>query len=200
MKSKKQRSAKRCRFAAGVCLTVLLLAQTGLMPVLAFNHYSIDVETLKETTKQDTFEVSITKKTVADGVSGGAEGGPDILTLSIDNMSESRVDGIVVMVVCFDDENKACAFEGSSDPYSLDFSITPVGSKEKRELYVYTFDGLNVSPGASFQVTIPCKHNNFTGASALVAQYTTDSGEEVTNPLAEEWQELALGSPTHILD
>ena len=50
MKTKGLRSTKYCRLAAGVCLTALLLAQTGLMPVLAFNHYAIDVETLKETT------------------------------------------------------------------------------------------------------------------------------------------------------
>ena len=99
------------------------------------------------------------------------------------------------MVVCFNDENKACELSGKHE-----FMGLQLGSKEKRELSVLTFEDLNAQPGASFQVTIPCRHSFFTGASALAAQYASDTGEEITNPLAETWQELALGSPTHILD
>ena len=166
-----------------------------LLPVSAlayFNNYPIDVDALKALEQTDEFDVRITKKTITDGASSDFNN-PDILTLTIENGSDKALTQVVVLLVCHDADNISMKFQNEGGIY--------VGSvKSKRVLNTFTFEDLNVAPGAVFQQNIPCTHGNFTGARALVAQYTDSEGDAVTNPLYADWQELALGSPTHILD
>ncbi len=160
--------------------------------VQAFNSYQIDVEEVKNLSKSSSFPLVITKKTVTDGVNSD-RANPDMLTLTIQNGTGAEINKIVVMVVCYDEEGKAKPLYGTGG-----LSAISMGT-EKRELSVLTFDKLSAADGAEFQVNIGCCHANYTGAQALVAQYTSGE-EEVTNPEYEAWQESALGNPTHILD
>ncbi len=183
------------RVCAGIVLALLLCAAAA-GTTFAFNHYELDTAALKELTAQDDFDVTITQKTVTDDINWGNDEGEDILTLSMkNNTTQQEVDQITVLVVCYGEDNRAEKLKSK-----MGFSLFDPGAKDKRELSVLTFDDLAAAPGADFQVTIPCRHSNFTGVGALVAQYTDGDGNEITNPIVEQWQELALGSPTHILD
>ncbi len=170
---------------------VLILCSFLAMEAFAFNHYAIDVDALKELTAADTFEVKITKKTVVDKVSTDLSSPSDMLTLTVENGSGRKVDSLKVMIVCYDEEHLAAQLASSGLP-------TLSAGHEKRKFRLEEFAPEN-GQSTTFQINIPCTHSNFTGASALVASYTSD-GTEIVNPLAEEWNELALGSPTHILD
>lgn len=172
-------------------LMTLLLSCCLVQPLFAFNHYQIDVDALKELTGTDTFEVKITKKTVTDDVNKTFGEQPDMLTLTMANDTGKTIESLKVMIVAYDAENKAVELESS-------LSVDMASGCEKREFALKEFAPDN-GAASTISLNLPCTHDNFTGAQALVASYTAD-GEEVMNPLAEEWNELALGSPTHILD
>lgn len=176
------------RVALLAALACLLAA-----PALAKNHYAIDTDALKALEKTDTFDVTIVKKTVTDGANSGDLGNPDVLTLTVENRSGAQIASLVVLAVAYDDANTAQDLQGSG---LIGISI----GEQKRELDTLTLDGLAIGAGQTHQLNIPCDHDNFTGVRTLVAQYVTDAGQTVTNPLYPQWQELALGSPTHILD
>ena len=179
------------RSLAAVVILSLSISAGSAMSVFAFNRYAIDVDALKELTKTDTFEVRVTKKTVTDGVTSGFNQPNDMLTLTIENTSGKTVERVKVMIVCYSAENTAAPLASSGLP-----SIS--SGSEKRQFRLEEFAPEN-GAGGMFQLNVSCTHSGFTGASALVASYTCE-GEEIVNPLAEEWNELALGSPTHILD
>ncbi len=175
-----------------VCLALCALLTCALpLSALAFNNYSLDVDALKALEQQDTFEVKIVKKTVTDRANSNNFSIPDILTLDVENGFDKDLAQVSVMVVCYDAENKAQPLQGNSNVLTV---------RQKRKLYSSTFEDVNAPGGASFQLNIACSHSMFTGARALVAQVVTADGETFTNPIYEQWQELALGSPTHILD
>ena len=174
--------------------TAILALAFCLLPLsaLAFNSYPIDVDAMKALEKTDTFDVIIAKKTVADGANS-EWWQPDILTLTVDNNSDASLSQITVMIVCYDEEGLTTELQGQKG------ISTFTSYKEKRELNVLTFD-VSAKAGATFQQNIPCAHSHFSGLRALIVQYVDSDGNAVTNPLYEAWQELALGSPTHILD
>ncbi|MDO4865064.1 MAG: DUF5780 domain-containing protein [Clostridia bacterium] len=175
-----------------VCLALCALLACALpLSALAFNNYALDVDALKALEQQDPFEVKIVKKTVTDGANSNDFSNPDILTLDVQNGFGKAIAQVSVMVVCYDGENLAQPLQGNSNLITV---------REKRKLYTSTFEDVNAPGGASFQLNIACGHSKFTGARALVAQVVTADGETLTNPIYEQWQELALGSPTHILD
>ena len=178
-----------------VCLALCALLVCALpLSALAFNSYAIDVDALKALEQQDTFEVKIVKKTVTDGANSADFSIRDILTLDVQNGFGKALAQVSVLVVCYDEENQTKSLR-------LGNYMSISSGREKRSLYSSTFDDVNAPGGASFQLNIACSHsNNFTGARALVAQVVTADGETLTNPIYEQWQELALGSPTHILD
>ena len=181
----------RCRKGKGLLLALAMCAAFSA-PAFGFNHYKIDVDALKELTATDTFELKITKKTVADDVNSSFSEPNDMLTLTLENTSGKKVESLKVMIVCYDAQNAAASLESAG-------LVSSIGTgSEKRKFALKEFSVDNGQSG-TFQVSMPCTHDNFTGASTLVASYTAE-GEEVVNPLAEEWNELALGSPTHILD
>lgn len=179
-----------------IFLTICLLLSSA---AFAFNSYWIDVEELKALTKSDPFPLTITKKTVTDHVNsaGGptGDGNTDMLTLTVENHTGTVVNELVILVVCYGDDGYSRRLTSSG---GLSYSIS-LGTDARELGGVLTFSDRSDADGSTFQLNIPCSHYNFTGAQAIVAQYTAGD-ETVTNPLAEEWQELALGSPTHILD
>ena len=178
-----------------ICLALCaLLACAMPLSALAYNSYAIDVDALKALEQQDTFEVKIVKKTVTDGANSNDFSTPDILTLHVENGFGKALAQVSVLVVCYDGENQTKALQTGG------YNITISSGREKRSLYSSTFEDVNAPGGTPFQLNIACSHSNFTGARALVAQVVTADGETLTNPIYEQWQELALGSPTHMLD
>ena len=176
-----------------ICAALALVICLAPVSVLAyFNSYLIDVDALKALEQTDEFDVRITKKTVTDGANSDFAQ-PDILSLTVENNSGSTLSQIIVLMVCHDGGNMTVKLQN-------DNAIYVAGTKSKRVLSTFTFEDLNAAPGAVFQQNIPCTHSNFTGVRTLVVQYTDSEGTAVTNPLYADWQELALGSPTHILD
>ena len=173
-----------------LCLTLALcLAPAG---ALAFNNYALDVDSLKAVEQTDAFGVKITRKVVTDGVSTDSLYNNDMLSFEITNDTEHEIAQLVVLAVCHDAEGKAQPLTNEG--------LSMIVGREKRTLQVLTFEPTGAAPGAVVTVSVACDHDGFTGVRALVAQYTTAEGEAVTNPLYEQWQEVALGSPTHILD
>ena len=172
----------------------LLALLIALVPAsaLAFNHYSVDAEALKALEQTDTFDVRITKKVVADGV-GSDSNNRDMLTLTVENASPYTLREVYVQVLCHD-------AEGHAQELQREGGLSLITTQDPRSMFVGKFFDLAVAPGDSTQLNIACCHSNFTGVRALVAQVVTDEGETLTNPLFAQWQELALGSPTHILD
>ena len=177
---------------------VMCLAAGMNAHAMPFNSYHVDVDAIKELAGTDTFDVKVVKKVVADDVNTGSimNYNPDMLTLTVEaGPAVSSLSEVVIMVVCYDEGQMTQSLTGSG--------IGDIGTgKSKRQFAVLTFSDLDQA-GGTFQVSTKCDHDNFTGAQALVAQYTgMCDGKEVqeTNPLAAQWQELALGSPTHILD
>ena len=176
-------------------ISSLLLVLLFLFPAaaLAFNHYSLDVDALKAVEQEDTFDVRITRKVVTDDVKTDTIYNRDLLSFEITNGSPYTLSQLTILAVCHDEEGKAATLTGSYG-YSL-----IIGS-EKRTLQVLTFEPAGAEPGAVFTVSVACEHAYFSGVRALVAQITAADGQVFTNPLYERWQEVALGSPTHILD
>ncbi len=174
-------------FAAALLMFCSILTQS----VWAFNNYKINVDALKELTATDTFDLKVTKKVVMDDVDSSFGGPHDMLVLTVENSSGVKAESLKVMIVCYDTEQYA-------QQLVLPSGIQQVRGHEKRQFTLQEFAVENLQ-AQSITLNIPCSHSSFTGAQALVASYTAD-GEEVMNPLAEEWNELALGSPTHILD
>ncbi|MBQ6594223.1 MAG: hypothetical protein IJH78_00990 [Clostridia bacterium] len=171
-------------------LVLLLLAPCAL----AFNSYTVDAEALKALEQTDTFPVKVVKKTVADGVGSSLDlYNRDMLTLTVENASDRTVAGMVLLAVSYDAEGKTVPLENSG------LIGIKMGS-EKRSLQTITLEELSLAPGGSFAQNIPCDHSRFVGVRVIVAQVTFEDGEAVENPIWEEWQELALGSPTHYLD
>lgn len=177
---------------AAVLLLALLLSQAALA---GFNHYAIDVEALKALEATDTFCCRITKKTVTDGANQGVNlHNQDILTLTCElEEGTQEVTGMVVLIVCHDAEQKAVALVNGG------LSSISMGD-EKRTLQTQVSEGISLTSAVPYQLNIACDHSAFTGARALVAEVTFADGTTLVNPLVEEWQELALGSPTHYLD
>ena len=188
---------KICRFV-GVLLTAVFLFPVHAS-ALSFNSYPVDVDAIKALAETDTFEAKVTKKTVSDDVnnSGVAGTNPDMLTLTVETGTElEELHEAVIMVVCYDEEKMSQSLTGGG------IMAVSIG-ESKRQITVLTFSDLKEKGGSTFQVNTPCYHGGFTGAQALVAQVKGLKGgqeTELTNPIAADWQELALGSPTHILD
>ena len=169
-----------------VCLCLLPAA------ALAFNNYHLDVDQLKAVEQKDEFPVRITRKLVNDGASGDSYNNRDVLSFEITNNASYEVTQVIVLAVCHDAEGNAQRMTSSG------ISLVTMDN-EKRALLTLTYD-VTIAPGATVTVSNECDHGQFTGVRALVAQVTAADGTAYTNPLYEEWQEVALGSPTHILD
>ena len=178
----------KMRICCALCAALMALLPVAALA--AFNNYSLDVEALKAVEATDAFEVRITGKSVTDGA-GSDYSNPDILTLNVHNDLAAPVTQITILLVAYDDAGTAQNLHGG-------LSSISIGSV-KRELTTLSFDDVSIPAGGELPLNIECQHSNFTGVRALVVQAVTADGE-FTNPLYEQWQEVALGSPTHILD
>ncbi|MBR0463504.1 MAG: hypothetical protein IJJ23_03870 [Clostridia bacterium] len=175
-----------------LCLILCLCLWAA--PALAFNNYAVDVDALKAVEQQDTFNVKITRKTVTDKANGDFNN-PDILAFEVTNGSDAAIAQIVIALVAHDAEGKAQQIQSAG----LSAISMNMGT-DARRLTEITFTPAGASAGAVFTLSQPCDHGRFTGVRAIVKEYTTESGETIANPLFDEWQEEALGRPTHILD
>ena len=171
-----------------LALFLLLVPQFALA---GFNHYSVDVDALKALEATDTFDARIIRKTVTDSV-GSTLYNDDNLTLTVENSGSLAVTGFVVIMVCYDDEHKAVDISNNGLQINT--------GTEKRRLHTSEVEDLHIGPGETYEMNIRCEHSQFTGVRALIAQATFEGGRSRENPLYPEWQELALGSPTHYLD
>lgn len=160
-----------------------------------FNEYPVDIDALKALEQGDSFDVRVTKKVVTDGVDSTSKtGNRDMLSLTVENKSEKTVASLVILAVAYDKENKAKELQNTIT------EVVSFSGRAKRTISTLAFDTVSIAPGSFSILSVPCRHSNFTGVRVLVAQYTDSEGNTYTNPLYPEWQELALGSPTIILD
>jgi len=182
-------------------LAVLLLC--ALLPaasladeeVFLFNKYPVDVDALKALEQEDSFAVRVTKKVVTDDVDSSSKlGNRDMLSLTVENKSEKTISTLVILAVAYDDDKKSSQLQNS------DVGGVGYAGRAKRTISTLSFDTVSIAPGGFTILSTPCRHGYFTGVRVLVAQYTDSEGNTYTNPLYPEWQELALGSPTIILD
>lgn len=174
-------------FTAFVIVSVFLCGTA-----LAFNHYMVDVDALKETEKSDTFEVKINRKSISEKTNDDLYI-PDTLIFELSNNSSFQISRIVITAVAYDEEGKAQKLDGRLE------SIGTLGSQEARKLITITSESLSAMPGDTFYIHQPCSYS-FSGVRAIVKEYTTSDGQTFTNPCFDAWQEIALGNPTHILD
>lgn len=188
-----------------VIRVLALLLLCALLPAAAFaeeeeeyyffNIYPVDVDALKALEQEDPFELRVTRKVVTDGVSSSmSDGNRDMLSLTVENTSGETVTSVIILAVAYDGDND------STELKEPGYGIVAYSGRAKRQVSTLIFNDVSIAPGGSTVLNTPCNHRNFTGVRVLVAQYTDEDGEEHTNPLYEEWQELALGSPTIYLD
>ena len=182
-----------------ICRIIALLMALTLWPMISlgetgysFNRYTLDPEAMKELEKKDTFPVRVIKKVVADGVNSSARDNPDVLSLTVENQSSETVKDIVLLVVAYDEGNRAAPIQGTG--------IAGMKGTNKRSISVWPQEALNLEAGKSQIINVACQHSQFTGLRALVVEYTDAEGNTYVNDLYEQWQELALGSPTILLD
>ncbi len=161
----------------------------------SFNSYPVDVDALKALEEQDAFEARVTKKTVTDRVNASSGTlNRDILSMTVQNDSSVTISGVVILAVAYNEEKYSAELQSSM------LNGLGIDGTAKRTISTLVFDSLAIAPGTAGILTAPCAHYNFTGVRVLVAQYTDAEGRSYTNDLYPEWQELALGSPTIILD
>ena len=182
-----------------VCQIITLLLVLTLWPLISlgetgfsFNRYTLDPEAMKELEKQDTFAVHVTKKVVADNVNGSFRDNSDVLSITVENQSSGTVTGIVLLVVAYDEENRAAPIQRTG--------LSSMRGTNKRSISVWPQKSWNLEAGKSQIINVSCEHSQFTGLRALVVEYTDAEGNTYVNDLYEQWQELALGSPTILLD
>ncbi len=157
----------------------------------AFNRYELDPEAMKALEQQDEFPVRVTKKVVTDGVKKMTDN-PDMLTLTVENRSGDTVAALVLLVVAYDEDNRATPIQWTN-------TVALTGTA-KRQISVWPYDSLDLKPDGTWILNVSCEHRLFKGVRVLVAEYTDAEGETHVNELNGEWQELALGSPTIVLD
>ena len=178
-----------------VLLFCLISAVSAGEKDYSFNKYPVDVDAMKALEKQDTFGVRVVKKVVTDRVNTSLRAAnPDMLSLTIQNDSSVTVSECVILAVAYD-ENMMSAELQPEAQISLSLNGTA-----KRKISTFMMNSLKIAPGATLIKNIACNHSRFTGVRVIVAQYTDSEGQIYTNELYPEWQELALGSPTIILE
>ena len=121
----------------------------------------------------------------------------DVLSLTVTNELPQTVKGLIICLVAYDSANRAKWPIATAHDHSISMGYY------KRNLYMATWEEVDIESGGSKTVTIDCNHDKFTGVRALVARVTVEAdGAETAldNPLLEDWYELALGSPTHYFD
>ena len=186
---------KKICFSLALILLLCLVSAVSTATDYSFNRYSVDVDALKALEQQDTFGVRVVKKVVTDRVNSGLRSPtPDMLTLTIQNDSSVTVTGCVILAVAYDENMKA----GELQPASS--GLASMEGTAKRKISTLVYESLSIAPGTVRIENVPCAHSNFTGVRVIVAQYTDSEGQTYTNELYPEWQELALGSPTIILE
>ena len=186
-------------------LLLLVFLPAAALGGYSFRSYTLDVDAMKAMEKEDTFEVRVTKKVVTDDVHSSSlnNANGDMLSLTVENSSSGTVTGVVILAVAYVDSTG----EGETEKEYLSVPLQSRGlgievstGYAKRTISTLTMDGLNIGPGTSAILNVPCDHDYFDGVRVLIAQYTDSEGQDHINGLYPEWQELALGSPTIILD
>lgn len=168
--------------AAIMCLSCAALAEYK---------WPIDVDALKALEAADEFGVRITKKTVHSSDNAFLYNG-DTLTLSVTNASDAAISQLVVLLVPYDDDNMKSRFE--YEPPHIEFQ-----ESHRREIIITTQD-VNMLPGDTYNIMLSCQRSYFKSVRALVYMVVTADGQTFVNPIGDDWYELAMGSPTHILD
>lgn len=119
---------------------------------------------------------------------------PDVLSLTVTNELPKTVENITICMVAHNEANQAIWPEGKN--------FSSFNNTLKRNLYIASWENVDLKPGGSKVLTIDCKHA-FAGVRAIVARVSVKAGDvtvDLDNPILEEWCELALGSPTHYFD
>ncbi len=182
-----------------ICFSLALILLFSLISAVSadqysFNSYPVDVDAMKALEQQDTFGVRVVKKVVTDHVNSSLRSAnPDMLSLTIQNDSSVTVTECVILAVAYDQDRMSADLQPSSQ-------LIAMNGTAKRTISTFPLDKLDIAPGTMLIKNIACHHSGFTGVRVIVAQYTDSEGQIYTNELYPEWQELALGSPTIILE
>ena len=184
-------------------LILLVFLPIAALGGYSFTSYEVDVDAMKALEQADAFEVRVTKKIVTDNVHSSLNNpNTDMLSLTVENRSSRTVSGVVILAVAYVDSTP----DGETEKEYLSVPLQTSGAIEvstgyaKRTISTLTLDELNIGPETSAVLNVPCDHDHFDGVRVLIAQYTDSDGQTYTNELYPEWQELALGSPTILLD
>ncbi|MBR0467148.1 MAG: hypothetical protein IJJ40_06660 [Clostridia bacterium] len=151
----------------------------------------IDLDGLSEIESKDKSKVKITKKEVQeDAVSGFTMRGGDALNLTVSNDSNSDVTEFTIYIVGYDEKDGLTEVQPSM---SVSIGNLP---------YIQSFKSTEttIKAGKSEKIGLEVDADKFVGVKAIVASYTTSSGETYENPIAEDWVNSVQLGKNRVLD
>lgn len=149
--------------------------------------YAVDVDAMKAAEAADPFPVRvIERKVVEESFSVDLfENADDALVITVENGSQDAVAAVKVGFVAYDKDGVTVEVTGELTPYT--------GLQAEHEIYTLNKDGLSVAPGGRVELVKKVDYSRLHSVRAMVAEYTTESGETVVNPSYAQWQNLAYG-------
>lgn len=164
---------------------ILAVSAAGITPAYQFG-YSIDVEAMKEAEQASDFPVQVVlKKVVEECIDTETFMEPcDVLAFTVRNDSEDTITGITLKFVAYDEANETA--DVSADLPLVSANSSPEINELKEE-------GLTLEPGQEYTLATAVNYSRFVGARAMIASYTNEAGEQISNPDYPSWENLAFG-------